>query len=69
VNVYVRRPGAVAGAEGWRLLGRDNRPPFDDPTPPAEPGAPEAREYRILAVYNDQEVGQPSDIASVVVTA
>lgn len=62
IHVYVRRPG-----ETWRMLGRDNRPPFDDLSAVEKPGTPEPREYRIIGVYHDEEVGLPSDIASIVV--
>jgi hypothetical protein len=67
VNVYLRRPGA--GETDWRLLGRDTHSPFDDTTPLSKPGAPEVREYRVVGVVKDAEVGTASDIASVTVTA
>ena len=60
INVYVR----AAGTDAWRKVDRDTRPPFDDATPAARPG--EVREYRVMGVINDQEVGQPSDIVTVV---
>lgn len=63
VNVYNRRRGEAA----WRLLDRDNHPPYVDSTPLAQPGVPEVREYRLMGVWSDQEVGQPSDVASITV--
>lgn len=61
INVYVRKQGETA----WRKLDRDTRPPFDDPTPSDHVG--EVREYRVVAVINDEEVGQPSDAVTVIV--
>jgi hypothetical protein len=63
VNVYSRRRGEPA----WRLLDRDNHPPYVDSAPLAQPGAPEVREYRLMGVWRDQEVGLPSDVASITV--
>lgn len=59
INVYGRKQGEQA----WVLLGRDNRPPFDDTRP--APATVEVREYRAVGVLKDEEVGQPSDIISV----
>ena len=63
VNVYMRRQGETE----WRLLGRDNHSPYDDTSPPAKPGVPEVREYRVVGVIKDLEVGAPSDIATVLI--
>lgn len=61
VNVYSRKRGEPT----WRLLERDNRPPFIDNTPLSQPGVAEVREYRLSGVYRDQEVGVPSDVAAI----
>lgn len=61
INVYCRKQGET----GWTLLGRDNRPPFDDLRP--LPLTAEVREYRAVGVFRDEEVGQPSDIISLTV--
>ncbi|HNF99623.1 MAG TPA: hypothetical protein PKL17_19835 [Pseudomonadota bacterium] len=62
INVYSRKPG-----EPWTLLGTDTRPPYDDTRP--VPASPEVREYRAIGVFHDQEVGHPSDVVSVTVSA
>jgi len=64
VNVYTR----LQGASDWRLLGRDTHSPYEDATPLAKPGVPEVREYRVVGVVKDNEVGAPSDIVSVLFT-
>lgn len=61
VNVYGQREKETE----WALLARDNRPPYDDLRPVAQPGASEVRRYRLVGVVNDQEVTPPSDIASI----
>lgn len=61
INVYVRKEGELK----WRKLDRDTRPPYEDTTPAEHNG--EVREYRVVGVINDEEVGQPSDIVTVVV--
>jgi len=63
-SIY-RNDGQLVAA--WRLLDRDNHPPYVDSTPLAQPGVPEVREYRLMGVWSDQEVGQPSDVASITV--
>ena len=63
LNVYVR----LKGEASFRLLSaRRVRFPINDDTPPAIPGKPEEREYQAIALIGDEEVGQPSDIASAV---
>jgi hypothetical protein len=65
IHVYARKQGETA----WQLLGRDNRPPYDDPRP-LPPNTPvEVREYRVIGVVADEEVGQPSDIVTVTLTS
>lgn len=60
VNVYTRKRGEAQ----WRLLGRFTQSPCVDPTP-APTGVPEVREYRVIGVVKDREVGQASDIVVV----
>lgn len=63
-NIYVRLKGATT----WTLLAAKRvRFPFDDDSPVAHPGTAEEREYRIIGVIGDDEIGQPSDIASAMV--
>ena len=60
MNVYWRRKGE----ETWRLLAPKRvKFPIDDENAPATPGQSEIREYRVIGVLGDEEVGQPSDIA------
>jgi hypothetical protein len=61
VNIYTRLVGTV----NWQFLARDNNSPYDDERPLAN-GQPEKREYMAIGVVGDDEVGQPSDIISVV---
>lgn len=61
VNVYGQR-----GTETeWLLLGRDNRPPFEDLRPLAARGVPEVRRYRVVGVVADREVTPPSDTVAI----
>lgn len=60
VNVYARKRGETA----WRLLGRFTQSPCVDPTSAAA-GVAEVREYRVIGVVKDREVGQASDIVVV----
>lgn len=60
VNVYSRKRGEAA----WRLLGRFLHSPCVDPVP-APTGVPEVREYRVIGVVKDREIGQPSDVVVV----
>jgi hypothetical protein len=63
MNLYVR----MKGQSEWKLLvARRSKFPFDDDSPLAVAGTPEVREYRAIGVVSDDEVGQPSDIVSVV---
>lgn len=61
VNVYGQRDGE----KEWTLLARDNRPPYDDLRPIAQPGSSEVRRYRLIGVVDDREVTPPSDIVSI----
>lgn len=65
IHVYGRKQGETA----WQLLGRDNRPPYDDPRPLLPNTSVEVREYRVIGVIEDEEVGQPSDIITVTLTS
>jgi hypothetical protein len=61
VNIYTR----LNGSAQWSFLARDNNSPYDDDRPLTN-GVPEKREYMAIGVVGDEEVGQPSDIISVV---
>ena len=63
VNIYSRKKGESA----WRFLDRVRHSPALDSTPAGTPGQPEVREYRVLAVYKNREVGLPSDILTATV--
>lgn len=68
INVYSRRQGEPE----WHLLSRDSTPPFDDSRPLGAgvgPGSVEVREYRVIGVVRDEEVGHASDIATVTLTS
>jgi hypothetical protein len=65
VNVYSQRGTDTE----WRLLGRDNRPPFDDLRPLEKSGVPEQRRYRVIGVIGDIEVTPESDVVSVTVAS
>ena len=60
VNVYTRKRGEAS----WSLLGRFTQSPCVDPTS-APAGVSEVREYRVIGVVKDREVGQASDIVVV----
>lgn len=61
VNVYSR----LQGAQNWTYLSRDTHSPYDDHRMLATAGVPETREYMVVGVINDIEIGVPSDIASI----
>lgn len=63
INVYGQRGSETQ----WLLLGRDNRPPYDDLRPLEKPGVAEQRRYRVVGVINDQEVTPVSDVVSVTI--
>lgn len=62
VSIYVR----LKGTTGWEKIATDHTSPYADKRPLAEAGKPEIREY--MAVYFDgrEDVGQQSDIATIV---
>lgn len=60
MNVYWRRKGE----EAWRMVATKRvKFPVKDDNAPAVAGQAEVREYRVIGVVGDEEVGQPSDIA------
>ena len=60
MNVYWRRKGEAV----MRLLAAKRvKFPVQDDNAPATPGQAEVREYQVIGVIDDEEVGQPSDIA------
>jgi len=61
VNVYGQRGSETE----WKLLGRDNRPPYDDVRPLGTPGVPEERRYRVIGVVDDTEVTPESDTVTI----
>ena len=62
VNVY----GRLKGVAPWTFLARDTNSPYNDARPLTTAGVPETREYMCIGVLADVEVGEPSDIVSVV---
>ncbi len=62
LNLYCRLQGQTA----WRLIaGKRSTFPYDDDAPLSVSGTPEVREYMAMGVIGDDEIGLPSDIASV----
>jgi len=62
VALYTR----LKGVQEWTLLGTTKLSPFIDVMPLSKPGLPETREYRIRCYDGLEEVGDFSDIVSVV---
>lgn len=62
VTVYCRLRGTAA----WTKLGLDSRSPYFDTNPLANSAVPETREYMLMGVIDDIEIGLPSDIVSIV---
>lgn len=58
INIYTRKKGEGS----WRFLSRATKSPYIDPTPLAAANVAEVREYQVLGVRKDQEVGQASDV-------
>ncbi|MCB1212197.1 MAG: hypothetical protein KDK97_22935 [Verrucomicrobiales bacterium] len=56
----------LRGSPGWNKLGLDSLTPYYDTAPLADPAVPETREYYVIGVIDDIEVGQPSDVVSIV---
>ena len=61
-NVYLR----LKGESNFKLIAaKRSRFPFDDDSPLTQAGVPESREYRLMGVLADAEIGQSGDIVSV----
>jgi hypothetical protein len=74
VMIRVKRKGAtssnlysrLAGQTQWKLVKWIISSPYADTTPLAQPNVPERREYAVRGLINDAEVGELSDVVSVV---
>lgn len=62
VNIYTRLKGQAT----WVKLSFDGHSPYIDNRPLAVANTPEHREYMAIAVIDDAEIGQSSDIIEVV---
>lgn len=62
VVVYCR----LRGSSTWTRLGTDGRSPYYDTNPLANAAVPEVREYMVMGMIDNEEVGVPSDIVSIV---
>lgn len=62
VAVYCRLRGSV----GWTKLGLDSLTPYYDTAPLAAPAVPETREYYVIGVIDDEEVGLQSSMESII---
>lgn len=62
LNIYTRLRGTV----GWRKLAMDSASPYYDTEPLANANQPETREYKARGVKDDVEIGQDSDVVSIV---
>ena len=62
VVVYCR----LRGSATWTRLGTDGRTPYYDTNPLANPAVPEVREYMVMGMIDNEEIGLPSDIVSIV---
>lgn len=62
VVIQSKRPGDP----DWVDLGQDNYSPYVDGRPPVTPGTSETRQYRMRYLDKDTEVGEWSDVVSVV---
>ncbi len=61
VDIYTRLKGETT----WVFLGHAMHTPYTDQRLLAKAGVAEIREYMIMGEYKDQEIGLPSDIASI----
>lgn len=61
LNVYSR----LSGVAEWTFLALDTHSPYDDKRVLATAGVPEKREYMVIGVLNDTEIGIPSDTVSI----
>jgi hypothetical protein len=62
VVIQCKRPGDL----DWITLGQDNYSPYVDGRPPVTAGTSETRQYRMRYFDKDTEVGEWSDVVSVV---
>lgn len=62
VKIY----GRLQGQPGWNYLDTDTRSPYEDTRPLTTPNTPETREYMAIGMIDDEQVGQPSDVVTVV---
>ena len=62
VKIYSKRSGET----GFTFLAVDTASPYEDNRPKVNPALPEERQYYAYYFYNDQQVGQQSDILTVV---
>lgn len=58
VNIYSKREGD----SDFVFLARDTYTPYLDSRPLLAPGKPELREYQLIYVQDDEEIGKPSNI-------
>jgi hypothetical protein len=58
----------LKGQTDFKQVGMFTARIYLDSTPLAQPGVPETREYQLIAMKNDQPVGQPSPIFTIVVS-
>jgi hypothetical protein len=56
----------LKGQTDFKQVGMFTARTYIDATPLAQPGVPETREYQLIAMKNDQVIGQPSPIMTVV---
>jgi len=61
VNVYAR----LKGETNWTFMALDTHSPYTDHRMLADTTKPEIREYMVIGVLKDLEIGLPSDIASI----
>ncbi len=60
--IYMR----LKGQAPFKVIATNrSRFPFDDDAPLGQAAVPETREYQAIGVLADKEIGQPSDIISV----
>jgi hypothetical protein len=61
VVVYAR----LRGTPDWSRLGQDSSSPYYDTRPLTVPGVAEMREYMVRGLLDDEEIGQDSNIVSI----
>jgi hypothetical protein len=55
------------GGSWFTLVDACESPSIEDCSPVETPGVDEVREYRVIGVYNGEEIGHPSEVVSVTV--